>query len=72
MLGFKNFYYIIKIKSMLDIVKLNFFIKKASNINTYFRALIIKGNSVKNLIKKVLLIIKIDFKFKISTINKIL
>ena len=51
----------------------NFFIKKANNINICFKTFIIKGNPTKNLIKKeILLIIGIDFKFKTYTINIIL
>ena len=61
----------IKINNLLDIVNLfswyliNSSIRKASDINAYLRVFIIKGNLIKDLIKKkALLIIEIDFKSK--------
>ena len=68
MLESKIYYYKIKIKDVLDIVKLNFlmlinfFIKEASSINACLIIFIIKINLVKDSIKKkILLMIRIDF-----------
>ena len=58
MLGSKNYYYIIIIKNILDIISLtlwyliNFFIKKIYSINSHLKIFIIEGNMIKNLIKK--------------------
>ena len=48
---------------------IDFFIKKVNNTNIYLRILIIESNQVKNSRKKkALLICRIDFKSKTSTI----
>ena len=58
MLKSKNYYFIIMIKNILNIAKLNFlifnqyFYKRIGNINIYFGIFIIKCNLLKDLIKK--------------------
>ena len=54
----KDYYYIIKIKGILNIISpiskyiITFFIKKASYIDAYLKTFIIKYNLVKDLMRK--------------------